>query len=106
MAIKVTDSNFDGITSEGISVIDFFATWCGPCKAMGPIIDQISEDYSGVVKVGKLDVDENPNVSSRLSIRSIPTILIYKNGEVVEKHVGGASKTQIKSMIDKHLNDN
>jgi thioredoxin 1 len=105
MAIKVTELTYDDFISSGVVLLDIKTEWCGPCKALSPIIDELANEYSNI-RVGKMDADENPNVSSRLSIRSIPTILIYKNGEVVEKHVGGASKTQIKSMIDKHLNDN
>lgn len=99
MAIKVTDTNFEGIVSEGISMIDFHAVWCGPCRAMSPIIDSISEEIPDV-KVGKMDVDENPETSSKFGIKSIPTIIFFKNGEVVERKVGMASKDQLKSIIE------
>lgn len=102
MSIKITDANFDGIIKEGISLVDFFTPWCGPCKAMSPIIDQISEDYPGV-KVGKMDVDENSEIPKRLGIRSIPTMIIYNNGEIIERKVGIIPKDQIKEMLDNQL---
>jgi len=102
MSIKVTDANFDGIISEGVSVIDFFATWCGPCAAMSPIIDEISEEYPEL-KVGKMDVDENSAIPTKLKIRSIPTLIIYKNGEVVERKTGIVSKSQLKTILDTHI---
>lgn len=102
MSIKVTNENFKDFTSDGVSLVDFYADWCGPCKAIGPVIEQLSGEYDGV-KIGKLDVDQNKETAEELGVRSIPTILVYKNGEVVEKHVGAASKSHLKSLIDKHL---
>ncbi len=102
MAIKVTDANFDGVISEGISLIDFGTTWCGPCRAMDPIIDEISDEYPNI-KVGKMDVDENSSIPAKLGIRSIPTIIIYKNGEVAERKTGSISKSQLKTILDNHL---
>ena len=93
MAIKVTDANFDGIINEGISLIDFKTEWCGPCKAMSPIIEDIEKEYPNI-KVGKMDVDENSEIRTKLKIRSIPTIVIYKDGEVVERKTGMISKIQ------------
>lgn len=103
MAVKVTDATYENFTSSGVALIDFKAEWCKPCLALGPIIEELSAEYSDV-KIGKIDVDENPETSQQLGIRSIPTIVIYKDGEIVEKHVGGASKAQLKSLIDKYLN--
>ena len=102
MSIKVTNENFKDFTSDGVSLVDFYADWCGPCKAIGPVIEQLSGEYDGV-KIGKLDVDQNKETAEELGVRSIPTILVYKNGEVVEKHVGAASKSHLRSLIDKHL---
>jgi len=102
MSIKVTNENFKDFTSDGVSLVDFYADWCGPCKAIGPVIEQLSGEYDSV-KIGKLDVDQNKETAEELGVRSIPTILVYKNGEVVEKHVGAASKSHLKSLIDKHL---
>jgi len=103
MTIKITDSNFQDFTSTGVALVDIKAEWCVPCKAIGPIVEELSNEYDNV-KIGKLDADENRETVHSLGIRSIPTILIYKDGQVVEKHVGGASKIQLKELIDKHLN--
>jgi thioredoxin 1 len=93
MALELTDSNFkEEITDfKGVSVVDFWAVWCGPCKMISPIIDELSEQFPQV-KVGKVDVDSNPEISMNYAIRSIPTVLFLKDGEVVEKHIGTGSK--------------
>jgi thioredoxin 1 len=103
MAVKVTDSTYANFTENGVVLVDFWAPWCRPCLMLGPIVEELSNEYDNV-RIGKVDVDENPETSQQLGIRSIPTILIYKDGQIVEKHVGGASKAQLKSLIDKHLN--
>lgn len=105
MAATFTDSNFDAdvLKSDKLTVVDFWAEWCGPCKALGPIIDQISTEYTGKVKVGKLDVDSNPEVSMKYGVRSIPTILFVKGGQVVDKVVGAVPKHQLEATIQKHL---
>lgn len=102
MIIKATDSNFDGLISDGITLIKAGANWCGPCKAMEPIIEEISNEFPSV-KIGKIDVDENSEVPTRLGIRNIPTILLYKNGTIVERKTGLLSKQQLKSMLDNQL---
>jgi len=102
MAVKITDSTFQDFTSSGISLVDVWAPWCGPCRAIGPIVEELSNEYDNV-RIGKLDADENIETVKSLGIRGIPTILIYKDGEMVEKHIGGASKIQLKELIDKHL---
>lgn len=85
-----TDDNFaDEVDRyEGVTVVDFWAGWCGPCRALGPIIQQLAEDYEGKVKVGKLDVDSNPFTSSRFDVRSIPTVLFFVHGQLVDRAVG------------------
>ena len=103
MSVKVTDSTYKDFTKTGVTLLDFWAPWCRPCLALSPIVEELSNEYDNV-RIGKVDVDENPETSQQLGIRSIPTILIYKDGQIVEKHVGGASKAQLKSLIDKHLN--
>jgi thioredoxin 1 len=102
MSIKITDSNFEGLISDGITLIDFKAPWCTPCTTLSPIIDEISNEYPNV-KVGKMDVDENSTIPMKLGIKSIPTIIIYKNGEIMERKTGSISKQQIKSMLDAQL---
>lgn len=105
MAATFTDSTFNAevIKSDKLTVIDFWAEWCPPCKALGPMIDQLSVEYSGKANIGKLDVDSNPEVSVKYGIRNIPVILFVKGGQVVDKIVGAPPKDQLKATIDKHL---
>ncbi|MCS6819621.1 MAG: thioredoxin [Chitinophagales bacterium] len=107
MAEQLTDSNFEEkvLKSGKLAMVDFWAEWCGPCRAIAPIVEELSKEYEGRVLVGKLDVDNNPEVSTRYGIRSIPTILFIKNGEVVDKHVGAASKQHFVELLNKHLNN-
>lgn len=103
MVVKITDSTFNDFTSNGVALVDFKAEWCNPCKVLSPIIDELANEYTNV-KIGKMDADENKDTLQELGIRSIPTILIYKDGEIVERHTGMIQKSQLKSLIDKHLN--
>lgn len=105
MAFEFTDSNFaETALAEGkVSVVDFWAEWCGPCRMIGPIIEELATDYGDKVLVGKVDVDTNPNVSSEYGVRSIPTILIIKDGEIVDKHVGVTTKKALEDKINKYL---
>lgn len=103
MAIKITESNFESFIESGVALVDIKTEWCGPCRALSPIIDELANEYDSV-KIGKLDADEYKDKATALGVRSIPTIIIYKNGVEVEKHIGNASKDQIKALIDKHLN--
>ena len=100
-----TDSNFDeSVLKSGEPVlVDFWAEWCGPCKRLAPTVDALATDYVGKVRVGKLNVDDNPNVASQFQIRGIPTLLLFKGGQVVESVVGLAQKDDLKKAIDKHL---
>ena len=105
MAFEFTDGNFAETALEGdkLSVVDFWAEWCGPCKMVTPIIDELAKDYEGKAIIGKVNVDNNPDISVKYSIRSIPTILFIKNGEVVDKHVGTASKASLEEKINAHI---
>ena len=101
MALEITDSNFQDILAEGKPVVmDFWAPWCGPCKMVGPIIDELATEYEGKVIIGKCDVDENGDVAAEYGIRNIPTVLFFKNGELVDKQVGSAPKSAYVAKIE------
>ena len=100
----LNDSNFNEFTNEGISLVDVWAPWCGPCKTIGPVIDKLSSDYKdSEIKFGKLNADDNSEIVRNLGVRNIPTILIYKNGEIVDRTVGMVSEGQLKELIDNQL---
>jgi thioredoxin 1 len=102
MALEFTDANFqtEVLDSAQLSVVDFWAEWCGPCRAIGPVIEELSKDYAGQVKVGKVNVDQNPQISMNYGITSIPAILFIKNGQVVDKLVGAQPKGNFVKKID------
>lgn len=101
MALEITDSNFQEILAEGKPVVmDFWAPWCGPCRMVGPIIDELATEYEGKVIIGKCDVDENGDVAAEYGIRNIPTVLFFKNGELVDKQVGSAPKSAYVAKIE------
>ena len=103
--VKVTDSSFaqDVLQSSEPVVVDFWAEWCGPCRRLAPTVDELANDYDGKVVVGKMNVDENPSTPMRFSIRGIPTLLLFKGGQLVEQVVGLADKDSLKKMLDKHV---
>lgn len=105
MAFEFTDKNFGDTALKGgsVSVVDFWAEWCGPCRLIGPIIDDLSKEYDGKALVGKVNVDNNPEISSKYGVRSIPTILFIKDGEVVDKHVGTATKAALSAKLEAAL---
>ncbi len=102
MALEITDANFEETVLKSAQpvMVDFWAAWCGPCRMVGPIIDDISKDYDGKVVVGKLDVDANQEFAAKYGVRNIPTVLIFQNGEVVGRQVGVAPKTTYAEALD------
>ena len=103
--IEITDANFENevVNSEIPVLIDFWAVWCGPCKLIAPTVEELANDYQGKVKVGKLDVDNNQMVATKFGIRSIPTLLIFKGGKIVDQIVGAVPKSAIIQKLDAHL---
>ncbi len=105
MAVEITDSNFDELvtSSDKPVVVDFWAEWCGPCRMVGPIVEELAKEYDGKALVGKVNVDQNPTISAKYGIRSIPTILFLKSGEVVDKQVGAVPKAVLVQKLDAQL---
>lgn len=105
MALEITDANFDELVmkSDKPVLIDFWAEWCGPCRMVGPIVEELSKDFDGKAVVGKVNVDNNPNISMNFGIRNIPTILFFKNGQVVDKQVGAVPKANLAAKLNAQL---
>ena len=105
MAFQLTDANYkeNVLDKKGVALVDFWAEWCGPCRMIGPVIEELAAEYDGKALIAKVDVDENAELSQQYQVRSIPTILILKDGEVVDKHVGVASKKQLMDKIEAQL---
>ncbi|MGY6558528.1 MAG: thioredoxin [Nitritalea sp.] len=103
-AIEITDANFEEIiASDKPVLVDFWAEWCGPCKMIGPVVEELAGDYDGKAVIGKVDVDTNPSVAAKFGIRSIPTLLFFKGGEIVDKQVGAVPKGVLAQKLDAQL---
>jgi len=102
MALVINDSNFDEIVMESAQpvMIDFWAVWCGPCRAIAPYVEQIAAEYEGKAVVGKVDIEQCPDITNRFGVRNIPTLLFFKGGELVNKHVGMTSKAELCKKLD------
>jgi thioredoxin 1 len=102
--VEITDSNFEEILkSDQPVLVDFWAEWCGPCKMIGPLVEELAGDYDGKAVIGKVNVDENPNMSAKFGIRSIPTLLVFKGGEIVDKQIGAVPKQVLADKIDAQM---
>lgn len=104
MALTITNGNYDGlIAEEKLLVVDLWAEWCGPCRMMTPIVEKLAEEFAGKANIGKCNVDEESELSGKFSVRSIPTILFIKGGNIVEKQVGACSEGDLRKLIEKNL---
>lgn len=103
-ALEITDANFEEVINTDQPVlVDFWAEWCGPCKMIGPVVEELAEDFDGKAVIGKVNVDENPETAAKFGIRSIPTLLILKGGEIVDKQVGAVPKNVLSQKIEAQL---
>ncbi|HBF20664.1 MAG: thioredoxin [Owenweeksia sp.] len=105
MAVEITDANFEDVVlkSDKPVLVDFWAEWCGPCRMVGPIVEELATEYDGKAVVGKVNVDENSEISMKYGIRNIPTLLVFKGGEIVDKQVGVAPKNVLSGKLDAHM---
>jgi thioredoxin 1 len=105
LVLHVTDSEFDSVVLKagGPILVDYWAEWCGPCRMIAPVLDEIAKDYAGKLTIAKLNIDENPNTPSRYGVRGIPTLMLFKNGEVEGTKVGALTKSQLAAFIDSHV---
>ena len=106
--IEITDSNFEHevLDSDKPVLLDFWAVWCGPCKHIAPVVEEIAKDYEGRLKVGKVDVDMNPEISMKFGVRSIPTLMVFKGGKVVEQVIGAVHKRNLLDKVTPHIEAN
>lgn len=105
MALELTDGNFQAevLDQDKVALVDFWAEWCGPCRMIGPVVEELATEYDGKAVIGKVNVDNNPSISQNYGIRNIPTLLFIKNGEIVDRQLGVASKAALKEKLEAHL---
>lgn len=105
MALEITDANFEELVlkSDKPVLVDFWAEWCGPCRMVGPIVEELAKEYDGKAVIGKVNVDHNAEISAKFGIRNIPTLLVFKNGEIVDKQVGAVPKAVLAAKIDNQI---
>jgi thioredoxin 1 len=105
MALEITDANFEEVVlkSDKPVLVDFWAEWCGPCRMVGPVVEELAKEYDGKAVIGKINVDHNPNVGMKYGIRNIPTLLFFKNGQMVERQVGAAQKSVLEGKLKAQL---
>jgi len=105
MATQLTDTNFETevINSDKVALVDFWAEWCGPCRMIGPVVEELAKEYDGKAVIGKVNVDDNPQVASQFGIRSIPTILFFKGGKLVDKQVGVVPRSVLEQKLKSHM---
>ena len=101
--VNATDQNFSAETSQGLVLVDFWAPWCGPCKMIAPVLEELDSEMSDTVKIAKVDVDENPETAGNFGVMSIPTLILLKDGEIVEKTVGFQPKEALAELVKKHV---
>jgi len=103
--VHLTDENFkkEVLESKSACLVDFWATWCGPCRKVGPVVEELAQEFKGKIKIGKLNIDDGPKTASAYGVMSIPTLMFFKDGKIVEQMVGAMSKPELKTKIEEHL---
>ncbi|WP_291424832.1 thioredoxin [Deinococcus sp.] len=101
--VEMTDSNFSSEIAQGVTLVDFWAPWCGPCRIIAPVVEELAGQYEGRVKVGKINVDDNPATAGQFRVMSIPTLLLFKDGQLVDTLVGAQPKRSFEALLDKHV---